>query len=83
MAQSKWLRKLFQTHGENGQILKVTLLHCRVTKTYFEQPGPGLHPLLRAPHAAGARNICVGFADVTRIWRQSGVNHGVKSIRFK
>jgi hypothetical protein len=30
-------------------------------------------PLLRAPCAAGARNICVGFADVTRasawIWR--------------
>jgi hypothetical protein len=28
-------------------------------------------PLLRAPRAAGARNICVGFADVTRA---SGVN---------
>jgi hypothetical protein len=30
------------------------------------------HPLLRAPRVAGARNICVGFADVTRIQRESG-----------
>jgi hypothetical protein len=30
------------------------------------------HPLLRAPRAAGARKICVGFADVTRIRRESG-----------
>jgi hypothetical protein len=28
--------------------------------------------LLRAPRGAGARNICVGFADVTRIRRESG-----------
>jgi hypothetical protein len=32
---------------------------------------PKLHPLLRVTRAAGARNICVGFADVTRA---SGVN---------
>jgi hypothetical protein len=28
--------------------------------------------LLRAPRAAGARNICVGFVDVTHIRRESG-----------
>jgi hypothetical protein len=33
------------------------------------------HPLLRAPHAAGARTICVGFADVTRIRRESVACH--------
>jgi hypothetical protein len=31
-------------------------------------------PLLRAPRAAGERNIGVEFADVTRIRRESGVN---------
>jgi hypothetical protein len=31
-----------------------------------------LHPFLGAPRAAGARNICIGFADVTRIRRESG-----------
>jgi hypothetical protein len=30
------------------------------------------HPLLRAPRAAGPRNIYVGFADVTRIRLESG-----------
>jgi hypothetical protein len=32
-------------------------------------------PVARAhPRSAGARNICVGFADVTRTWRESGAN---------
>jgi hypothetical protein len=35
------------------------------------------HPLLRAPRAAGARNICVGFADVTR----AGANYHTNVTR--
>jgi hypothetical protein len=38
--------------------------------------------LLHAPCAADARNICIGFADVTRIRRESGV-HVTQMFRAK
>jgi hypothetical protein len=42
------------------------LLNTVASYTRVHRGVQKLHPLLRAPRAAGARNICVGFADVTR-----------------
>jgi hypothetical protein len=48
---------------------RVILIHISFVSSSLTE---GYHPLLRAPRTAGARNICVGFADVTRIRRESG-----------
>jgi hypothetical protein len=38
-----------------------------------------LHPFLRAPRAAGARNICVGFADVSAFESGAYVTHMLRT----
>jgi hypothetical protein len=62
------LSNLFMKHGIGNFTSEVipTFLYRQIWRyTCRLQRGSKLVSLLRAPRAAGARNICVGFADVS------------------
>jgi hypothetical protein len=55
-------------------LLRVKAITSNVVNAVIEQMGSKVTSLVARSRAAGARNICVGFADVTRIRCESGVN---------
>jgi hypothetical protein len=57
-------------HQKGSHVMKLKQYIWLVDSIYWGVEK--LHPLRCAPRAAGARNICVGFTDVTRIRRESG-----------